>query len=656
MKTKEDSALQQADDPALEALWRRYSVTALAEVFRTWSVLFHDATLPYRALFTSGIPVPEAATRENDGSALNALAAALQDGQVPFPLTIARYVPHGLDLARALRDGFQCLCSMRLQLEVPLRKHIMVAKPATRSAASTMRSVPPSTTSTPRTLTKPQHHHHHHHHHHHAHGRHRHKKFRTITRTGGFRGRSRSSETHHQHRELSGPSHHLTPPVPPQQQQQQQQLQDFVIPVLGYVRLQKGHSYWKSTNWLSDFFTEDLRFQTAVIDAAAPPCVKSATEPPPSRQHARAQTVPDDHHPKRSWREVAASTGRSPPSRSDPAAVNSAHAQSQALTMVASRPSCPLSYHHPHVNCPVKCDAWTHWHAAAPAVLSGWQAHWQRRRRGGHDMPRLLWFGLQREAVFQAAAAQRYRPVFAKTMYELAHATCVLDLCAGWGDRLLAALATPCVREYIAVDPNSLLHPRYFDMQHVLDPARTCLLLRCIARPAEDLVLDTDIRAASVDCVFLSPPGLAHEVYRVCDPAAPAEDQTRHHSAQIAVRYGNNMAKFLQDFLRPVLKLAAGALRPGGVLIMDLTDLEQSPATSSHAAARPSQLRYDVFALAAAVAPQLHLEHAVVFQLWTKSGQAAEVPRPLFVWRKTGTPPPRRVAPRTSMMMKAAER
>ena len=55
-----------------------------------------------------------------------------------------------------------------------------------------------------------------------------------------------------------------------------------------------------------------------------------------------------------------------------------------------------------------------------------------------------------------------FRPLNLTYILQLYNAKSVLDFSSGWGDRLLACLATNT--RYIGVDPNELLHPKYKEM------------------------------------------------------------------------------------------------------------------------------------------------------------------------------------------------
>ena len=57
--------------------------------------------------------------------------------------------------------------------------------------------------------------------------------------------------------------------------------------------------------------------------------------------------------------------------------------------------------------------------------------------------------------------ATTFMPTYAKSIYEYFRGECVLDPCAGWGDRMLGATVSSCVKKYVGFDPNRALIPGY---------------------------------------------------------------------------------------------------------------------------------------------------------------------------------------------------
>jgi len=75
------------------------------------------------------------------------------------------------------------------------------------------------------------------------------------------------------------------------------------------------------------------------------------------------------------------------------------------------------------------------------------------------------------EAKWELAKKYNYKiattfiPMYAKSIYEYFDVQKVLDPCAGWGDRMVGALTSTCVKKYVGFDPNQNLVPGYKRIQ-----------------------------------------------------------------------------------------------------------------------------------------------------------------------------------------------
>jgi SAM-dependent methyltransferase len=128
----------------------------------------------------------------------------------------------------------------------------------------------------------------------------------------------------------------------------------------------------------------------------------------------------------------------------------------------------------------------------------------------------------------------------------------LLDPCAGWGERLLGAMALDC-RAYVGVDPNPAVHPGYREAVSRL-PSATRVELHCV--PFEDFAF----AEASYDVVFTSPPYGHFEYYY----ARGAEE------AQCNVRYDRDT--WVEAWLLPQVSRMWRAVAPGGCLALHLDD------------------------------------------------------------------------------------
>jgi len=105
-----------------------------------------------------------------------------------------------------------------------------------------------------------------------------------------------------------------------------------------------------------------------------------------------------------------------------------------------------------------------------------------------------------------------FRPMVAKYLYSTySPRGRILDFCAGWGGRLLAALATPGVVSYVGIDTNSGMTAVYDAIIRRFGAREGAPAARVICAPAEAVDYS---RLVPFDCVVTSPPYYGVEVYR----------------------------------------------------------------------------------------------------------------------------------------------
>eukprot|EP01079_Euglenida_sp_SAG-EU17-18_P001581 gene1581-2836_t len=111
----------------------------------------------------------------------------------------------------------------------------------------------------------------------------------------------------------------------------------------------------------------------------------------------------------------------------------------------------------------------------------------------------------------------QFKPSLAKAMYTLLGARKVLDFSAGWGDRLVGALAAESVTSYVGVDPNWDVFPGYANIMSTLGPQSPGAGTGCkmICAPFEHARLPPEI---VFDTVFTSPPFYIFETYGDAPP------------------------------------------------------------------------------------------------------------------------------------------
>jgi hypothetical protein len=372
--------------------------------------------------------------------------------------------------------------------------------------------------------------------------------------------------------------------------------QSLRLEVQGHFR-QVQASGNTDTNWLCDFFTEDLRLRSWA-SAASYFCHSGScgTETAPGAASSPPSTE------IMAWRQAAVASG------------------SHAASRDGNRPMTALKPKHSRLheesNARVDMNAVEHWEKDAPVILDKYLAWKASSKKPTSTFDAVTPMRLQRETLRKTQKVRPYRPLLAKSVFDFLGARRVLDMCAGWGERYVAALAHSSITEYTGIDPHDALKDRYFDMQRVLDPD-VRVVLRYIEAAAEDLVPGKDILREAYTTVYLSPPPLNKETYALSDASAVAR--------QAATRYQGRGSQWLWQFFVPVMKLAEACLMQGGTLVLDLSELETYNIRMTNTI---------VNAMNNACKSSMTLEGTLLFSTLNRKNKPTSSPRPLFVWRK----------------------
>ena len=105
--------------------------------------------------------------------------------------------------------------------------------------------------------------------------------------------------------------------------------------------------------------------------------------------------------------------------------------------------------------------------------------------------------------------ATQFKPLVAKTIYDMTKANTVLDTSCGWGDRLAGFFASNAT-EYYGSDPNPNTYKQYMKQIEEYSkffPNKKVKIYNC---GAEDLPYD---ELPDIDCAFTSPPYFSTEQY-----------------------------------------------------------------------------------------------------------------------------------------------
>ena len=155
--------------------------------------------------------------------------------------------------------------------------------------------------------------------------------------------------------------------------------------------------------------------------------------------------------------------------------------------------------------------------------------------------------------------ATQFKPVVAKTIYEMSEAKTVLDTSMGWGDRLTAFYASNATH-YIGCDPNPNTFERYKKMIKFWDKLtggkKTTQIYNC---GAEDLPWD---EISNVDCAFTSPPYFSTERYNEGGDKEELQSWFKF----------NEYESWRDNFYLPVSQNTFDSLSDTGVMMINILD------------------------------------------------------------------------------------
>lgn len=154
--------------------------------------------------------------------------------------------------------------------------------------------------------------------------------------------------------------------------------------------------------------------------------------------------------------------------------------------------------------------------------------------------------------------ANTFMPLYAKTIYEYFKAENVLDPCAGWGDRMIAAASTAYVKKYVSFDPNISLRSGYgtlmnligHDIEHIDE--QKMLFNNGFESYVEPFEIGAKrLKSESFDLVFTSPPFFDYEIYVSTNP-----------------KYKN----WIDEFYTPLFIESARCVKVGGHVAIHIED------------------------------------------------------------------------------------
>jgi hypothetical protein len=192
-----------------------------------------------------------------------------------------------------------------------------------------------------------------------------------------------------------------------------------------------------------------------------------------------------------------------------------------------------------------------------------------------------------------------FRPLNLTFILQLYNAKSVLDFSAGWGDRLLACLATNI--RYIGVDPNRLLHPKYKEMIEFFAQPKDRKKFTMIPATIQEAVLP----AEKVDLIFTSPPYFDMEVYS-------GEGKVNE----------TNETDWFNNFLKVAIKKCKKQLNIGGHLVLVINQKNNEKYIRS---------------MCDYINEEIHSLYYLGVISYTKSSRSN--PQPMWIWERSKTVP-----------------
>jgi hypothetical protein len=132
----------------------------------------------------------------------------------------------------------------------------------------------------------------------------------------------------------------------------------------------------------------------------------------------------------------------------------------------------------------------------------------------------------------------------------------VLDFSAGWGDRLVGAIAYDC--EYLGIDPSNCMNPNYKKIINTLCSSGKKKQYKIIKSGFEDV----ETKKNYYDLVFTSPPFFDLEVYEDSDTQS--------------IEKFNTVDKWKTNFLFPCIKKSFESLKKNKHLALYITDYKNN--------------------------------------------------------------------------------
>lgn len=154
------------------------------------------------------------------------------------------------------------------------------------------------------------------------------------------------------------------------------------------------------------------------------------------------------------------------------------------------------------------------------------------------------------------------RPAYAMNMYKAHGATRVLDITAGWGARMVGAMAADI--DYIGIDSNQTLKPAYNKIKKLMNgKGKSKSNVKLLFQKAESVDFS---KLGYYDFVFTSPP---YEYLELYEGMEKYDGEVGQASSGLKLK---GRPEFYEKFLIPTLKEAYKYLPKGKFLCLNMPD------------------------------------------------------------------------------------
>ena len=160
-------------------------------------------------------------------------------------------------------------------------------------------------------------------------------------------------------------------------------------------------------------------------------------------------------------------------------------------------------------------------------------------------------------------SVSNFRPTVARDIYNKfgTNNAKVLDMCSGFGGRLLGFAASYCA-EYVGTDPSTKTYDGLIELATDIKQILSNKKITIYNQPFEDL----DVPKDYFDIAFTSPPYFNTEVYS-------------NESNNSCNRYPT-YKEWLYGFLKPMISKAVSSVKPGGYIVINIADVKNAPSLS----------------------------------------------------------------------------